>query len=174
MLVLNRKTSLRDIEDVEAFVIMCIKRSGIRPEPREYEDLVATGMMMLWEMSLRYREPPGDKSSASTLAGWCFSGYAIKYMPKKMKDAYHRSHEHHLHKTQADGRRRWEYTAMPESWDRLLDNGDEHTYLDETRLRLIGNFIDPQVSIPTKRTGESVRANEHLRLFMDSPVEEGS
>lgn len=118
---LARKTPMRDVKDVEAFVIMCIKRSGVRPHPREYEDLVATGLCLLWEMSLRYDDEIG-----------CFSGYALRYMPRKMKEAYHRSHPHHINRTQPDGKRKWEVGDAPSSWD---------LGMDETRLRVPGDFI---------------------------------
>lgn len=144
--MLRKQCSLYDIDDVEAFIIMCINRSGIKPHPREWEDLIAEGVCILWSMSLKYEphRPGYDKPGR-------FSGYAIKYMPRKMKEAYHRSHEHHLHVTQDDGTRKWEFKEQALSLNKLMDplhgsseanGGVGRIALDETKLRLVGDFVE--------------------------------
>lgn len=134
--MLGRQCQLFDIEDVEAFVMMCIRRSGIKPDPTEFDDLVAEGICILWQMSQKYQHHRAGYDKPGR-----FSGYAVKYMPRKMKEAYHRSHEHHLHRTQADGTRKWEFMEAPTSWDKLTAHTDDH-HLDETRIRTVGNFIE--------------------------------
>lgn len=130
--MLRKKVSIYDILDCEAFVIMCIKRSGAQVQPNEYEDMVAEGLCILISMSQRY-EPhrPGYAQPGR------FSGYAIKYLPRKMKEAWHRAHEEHLQRTQADGRRRYEYHDRASSLNGYTQDGDEQN------LRLPGNFVSP-------------------------------
>lgn len=129
--MLRTQVSLHDILDVEAFVVMCIKRSGAQVKPSEFEDMIAEGICILYAMSERY-----NPHMEGYVRPGRFSGYAVKYLPRKMKEAWHRSHEEHLHRTQPDGRRRYEYYAKPMCYEPSVD-------LDEQTLRVPGEFIPP-------------------------------
>lgn len=138
-MLLRRKVSLHDIEDVEAFVIMCIKRSGAKVDPRDYEELKAEGICLLLQMERKYIPQMDGYASAGR-----FSGYAVKYMPRKINEAWHRMQEHHTHRTMTDGKRRWVEQLPAESWDKMLQlsQDDQNGGLDETRIRLVHEFID--------------------------------
>lgn len=129
--MLRHQCSIYDIDDIEAFIVMCIKRSGCRPTYSEWEDLIATGIMLLWEMSNNYKVGIGT-----------FSGYAIRYMPKKLKESYHRSHENYIRSVDDGGRRQWTRKQTALSWDEMTTVDDSH-HIDETKLRYPGNFINP-------------------------------
>jgi hypothetical protein len=140
-------TSLRDIKNVEAFVVDCIKRSGIRPRDYEWEDVVGDSILLLYDMESKYVEQmDGYKQKG------LFSGYAITYLPRKIKAAYHKSQENHLMCTQPDGSRKWEYRARSVSYDAVTSRNEEVTPLDERTIRTPGNFIDPP-SLDTRNTG---------------------
>lgn len=134
--MLGRQCSIYDVEDIEAFVIMCIKRSGVKPMSHEWEDLVAEGIALLWAMSNNYKVGVG-----------CFSGYAVKYMPRKIRESYNRGSEHALHRTQDDGTRKWEYYDRAVSLDALMEERRDDSgtpNLNESTVRLLGDFVSPQ------------------------------
>lgn len=136
--MLGRQCQIYDIEDIEAFVIMCIKRSGCKPRPYEWDDMIATGLMLLWEMSNNYKPPPVE-------GNWSFSGYAVRYMPKKIKEAHHRNLEYALKTLDDDGRRTWTYRQNPVSLNVVLEEIDDdgsRIYTQEKHLRLPGNFVE--------------------------------
>lgn len=132
--MLPRSTSLRDIDDVEAFVIMCIKRSGAPVQPNEYEELVAEGICILYQMEKKYI-PRMDGYARDGR----FSGYAVKWMPRKMKEAWHRMNENAQQVT-IEGKRRWVYYERAASWDALTDSARNEHHFDETQLRNPGDF----------------------------------
>jgi alkylated DNA nucleotide flippase Atl1 len=130
------KTSLRDILDVEAFVIDCIKRSGAPVQPHEYEDLVAEGICILYAMERKYI----PKMAGYTQEGR-FSGYAIKWMPRKMKEAWHRMHEECTLQTMPDKTRRWVRRERAQSWDALQDQAANGGFVNESTIRTPGSFV---------------------------------
>lgn len=139
-MLLPRIETLGDIDDVERFVVMCIKRSGAGVLPHEWQDMIAEGLAILYKMYGDYDEGRNVDGGSD----FKFSGYAIRYMPKKIKESWHRSHEEHLQRTQDDGKRRWEYHKKAISWDLLIAvQDDTETHLDERTIRTAGNFIDP-------------------------------
>jgi hypothetical protein len=140
-----QQVSLHDIDNVEAFVVMCVKRSGAQPTNEEWPDLVAEGICLLYAMAGNYIHHMEGYSQAGK-----FSGYALNYLPKKIKEAWHRGHEEHLQVTEKEtGKRRWKYCKKRVSYDQLTANDEETVPLDERTLRFPGNFINP----PTSDTG---------------------
>lgn len=125
----SKPIPLHDIDDINAFVIMCIRRSKIKPQQWEWEDTVAEGIAILWAMSTKYNQGIG-----------CFSGYAVKYLPRKIKEAYLNGNEHCVRKRLEDGSRSWEYYERPQSYDVAIseDHNDERTP---------GNFITPSIRL---------------------------
>lgn len=142
--ILGRQESLRDIDDVEAFVIMCIKRSGAKPGREEFVDLMCEGFALLYKMDGDYV----DQKDGYVKAGK-FSGYALAYLPKKLKEAWHRSQEEHLQRLQPDGTRKWEFHKRAISWDEITTTQEENP-LDERTVRVPGNFINPPSVDPSR------------------------
>lgn len=106
-----------------------------------YEDLFAEGLLILYDMEGKYVE----QMDGYTQKG-LFSGYAITYLPRKIKAAYHKSQENHLMCTQEDGSRQWEQRARAVSWDSAIESADSDKRrhpLDERTIRQPGNFINP-------------------------------
>lgn len=134
--MLRQRVSLRDIVDVEAFVIMCIKRSGAPVRPPEYEDLVAEGIVILYAMEQKYIPKMDGYEKEGR-----FSGYAVKWMPRKMKEAWRRSRED-VQSTTVDGKRRLRFYAHAVSYDALTATEDNEGHYDEGRLLLPGYFND--------------------------------
>lgn len=137
--MLNDKLTLHDIDDVEAFVIMCIKRSGASPSDSEYEDLVAEGLCIVVKLSQKYKPSPnGDPR-------WCFSGYCLRYLPSTLRRVWHQMQEHHAYRTMPEGGRRWIQYPRHRSLDAMMELGEDHVGgLDETRIKRIHEFIRPQ------------------------------
>lgn len=141
--MLSKQCSIYDIDDIEAFIIMCIKRSGAKPLQSEWEDLIAEGLYLLWAMSERYDTTIG-----------CFSGYALKYMPRKLKHYYMSTQEHCVLRTKPDKSREWSSYARPVSWEQVTSNhseGGQKRVLHEERLRKPGDFVQPKRGAPTVR-----------------------
>lgn len=138
---LPQKTSLLDIEDIEGFVNATINswlsRSGIRLDLEEREELVAEGLLILARLEEQY-EPHREGYEQEGR----FSGYAAQFLPRRLTDAWHRLNPHHEFRTQADGRRKWEYNPEAVSLDAMLSESgnDEHrspSLTDEPALRVV-------------------------------------
>lgn len=128
---------LHDIKDAEAFVISTIKRSKIRVDRDEYQELVCEGLVILCEMSKRFKPRMAGFEKDGK-----FSGYAARYLPNKLGDAWHRLHPEHVLKTQDDGARRYEYMDAAASFDQERERNSGR--IDNTdRLRLVGDFVSP-------------------------------
>ena len=112
------KVAIHDVLDAEAFVIAAMRTSGITPGRDETEDVICAGMLVLCEMGARYQP---------RLAGYAtngrFSGYASKYLPGRIRDAYFQMHENIVVRVDATGHKRREFlpTAVrlspPSDWD---------------------------------------------------------
>ncbi len=101
---------LHDVNDAQAFVAANIHKSGVIISTSEREDLLAEGLTILFELASRY-EPhrPGYEKAGS------FAGYAAKYLPGRMRDAYHALHPEHIARRDPDGRRVYDYGERPMS-----------------------------------------------------------
>jgi hypothetical protein len=70
-----------------------------------------------------------------------FSGYAIKWMPRKMKEAWRRSREDVQSTTDSTGRRRLKFYAQAVSYDALTNTEDNEGHFDESTALLPGYFV---------------------------------
>lgn len=114
---------VHDIDDAEAFVHSMIKQALptaiLTPEARE--ELQQTGLRLLWEMALR------DKSQSGTGehdAGSKFSGFASRFLPGKIRDAWHKQEGHTLRQGE-DGKREWVIHDKPISLEGVMEATDE-------------------------------------------------
>lgn len=139
---MHRKITLRDIADVEAFVIACVKRAGTGAPPMYWEDLVSEGIALLYAMERNYKDQLDGYDQAGR-----FSGYAIKWLPKQINQAWHKSQEHHLYLTDPeDGRRKWTYRIAPVSYEYAVLTADsESESMQEVRMLGINHFVDVPV-----------------------------
>jgi hypothetical protein len=96
--------ALHDVDDPIAFVRKAVQLSGLRLSADEREDLIAEGLLILYRMATSYRPGFGGRDPA----GSRFSGYAIKYLPGKLREAWRRSQPGYVRTRQPDGRCRWE------------------------------------------------------------------
>lgn len=134
-MVLSAKVSLHDVEDVEAFVIMCIKRSGCNAPSSAWDDLICEGICLLYKMASNYK----PRLDGYTQDGR-FSGYAVKWLPKQILKAWHTSHEHHLYtKDPITKKRGWTYRLAPVSFE-MINNGDQTN--QEVRMHTMKHWID--------------------------------
>lgn len=137
--MLRGKVSLHDIVDVEAFVIMSVKRSGCNAPSEYWDELVAEGICLLYTMAKNYK----PKLEGYETEG-CFSGYAIMWLPKQIKQAWHKSQEHHLHVTDKEtGKREWKYKLTPASYELAIKS--RHYLQDsrkEVRMRQMKDFME--------------------------------
>jgi hypothetical protein len=109
--VIATTIQLFDINDAEGFIAANIHKSGvIVKDTHEREDLLAEGLTILLELARKY-EPhrPGYQHAGS------FAGYAAKYLPGRMRDAYHAMHPEHIARRDPTGRRIYTYGERPMS-----------------------------------------------------------
>lgn len=134
-MVTKEPVALHDIDNVHAFVYACMKRSGARPRPEEVEDLHAEGVCLLYVMARNYKEHIDGYAVAGR-----FSGYAIAWLPKQIKEAWHRGRPEHLRSVNAEGKK--EYIAL-EATASLDDLMERQVTFDEWKLRTPGDFVHP-------------------------------
>lgn len=139
--MLRRRVSLHDVNDVEAFVVACIKRSGANAPPEDWEELIAEGILLLYTMANNYK--PRLEGYAKD---GCFSGYAIKWLPKQIHQAWHKSQEHHLYvKDKETGKRGWVYRITPVSYEvAVLDVTGTGSH-QEVKMVGINQFVEVPV-----------------------------
>lgn len=102
---------LYDILDAESFVAANIARSGVILRDRhEREDLLAEGLTILLELASRYEPHRVGYAKAGS-----FAGYAAKFLPGRMRDAYYALHPEHVARRDADGRRVYVFGERPMS-----------------------------------------------------------
>ena len=120
---LNGKVALHDVLDTEAFVRSTIAKGRLRLTTDDREELVAEGLRIMANLSAIY-EPGRNGLSAE---GSKFSGFAAKYLPGKLSDAWHRLQENHRLVTLPTGERRWQYDQKPSSLDaQIEETGVDH------------------------------------------------
>lgn len=117
--VLERRVSLLDIDDVEGFVADTLCRSGIRFAREEFEDLLCEGLAILYQLAENY-----EPHRAGYAQGGSFVGYASRYLPRRLGDAWHASHPEHRRVISGDGSRRWVYLDPAVSFDEASGDDD--------------------------------------------------
>lgn len=111
---------LHDIASAEGFVrgtIAKAERGGMALEHDEREELVSEGLTILYELAGTFdAHRPGYETSGR------FSGYAAMFLPRRLGDAWHRSHPEHRYVTDhSTGRRVWHYDPPAVSLDAITD-----------------------------------------------------
>lgn len=113
------KVAVHDVNDAEAFVIHAMQTSGINPARDETEDVIAAGLLVLVEMGQRYKpRMPGYTADGR------FSGYAARWLPGRIRDAYYQMHENIIVRVDADGHKRREFLPTPLRLSPPSDWGD--------------------------------------------------
>lgn len=102
--------TIHDIRDAEGYVAACMQRSRILFQPGEREELLAEGLVILYELADRY-----EPHRAGYRQPGRFSGYAAAYLPRRLEDAWHRLNPQHQARRNGDGRRVWDYGSTPMS-----------------------------------------------------------
>ena len=109
--VIATSIALFDVKCAESFVAANIHKSGvIVRDPHEREDLLAEGLTILLELASKYEPHRAGYAKAGS-----FAGYAAKYLPGRMRDAYYGLHPEHIARRDADGRRVYEWGDKPMS-----------------------------------------------------------
>lgn len=122
-----------------------IDASGINYSPDEREELLAEGLVILFELARRYK--PLQPRHAGEKAGR-FSGYAAMFLPRRLGDAWHRWHPEHRYVTDpTTGRRRWHYDPPTMSLDGLRNSSN--TYADHTLDRALSRARGVRDFVPT-------------------------
>jgi hypothetical protein len=118
--VLSQTVELYDVKDAEGFVRATIAKGHLLLTEEQRDELTQEGLRIMWKLSSDY-EPGRNGLDASTSK---FSGYAAKYLPGKLSDAWHRLQGHRL-VTLSDGSRKWKYDPTPVSIDKLTKDSPE-------------------------------------------------
>ena len=169
MPLLREPISIHDIADAEAFVQATINRSRILLDADERDELVATGLEILFKLARDYKPHIAGHNRNDSR----FSGYASMFLPRKLGDAWHRNHPEHRLKAQPDGRRRWEYGDRPISLHALPnpdhiptththDTTNIHATLTATltaRAHLFGNT-------PTPEDHQRIQTTAHVGVLL--------
>lgn len=112
---------LLDIANCEAFVQRTIDRSQITYGPAEREELLSEGLTILYELAGKYNPGVGGRDATRSR----FSGYAAMFLPRRLGDAWHKSHPNHRYVTHPDtGKRGWYYDLEAVSLDQLTDHAE--------------------------------------------------
>lgn len=121
--LIGESVAILDVANAEAFVQRCIDKSTIRYDSSEREELLAEGLTILYELAGKYKPLP-MRPGIDKKAGR-FSGYAAMFLPRRLGDAWHKSHPEHLYITDPEsGKRGWHYGAGPLSLDSLTESAN--------------------------------------------------
>lgn len=115
--MLGTQIKVRDIDDAEGFVRATLQRSKIRFDREEEQELVLEGLCILYELAERY-----EPHRAGYATSGRFSGFAAQYLPRRLGDAWHRSHPEHQYATDENGKRTWVYHPTPLSLDSVRES----------------------------------------------------
>lgn len=126
-----------DIDDAEAFVRATIRRSKIIVGRDEFEELLAEGLCILCEMAERYQPRMEGYEKDGT-----FAGYAARFLPKKLGEAWHKLHPEHVLRTCPDGSRRYEYLEPAGSLNQAIER--DPSVLNSVRIP--GEFVPPRLA----------------------------
>jgi hypothetical protein len=98
--VIGTQVAVLDIRDAEGFVANALNKSGVRLSLEEKTEMLAEGITILLELAVRYKPRLDGYTQDGT-----FSGYAGRFLPGRLQDAYYRLHPEHQLKRGADGRK---------------------------------------------------------------------
>jgi hypothetical protein len=118
--------SLYDVRDAEGIVQATLRASRRIYSAEEQEELVAEGLAILCRLA-------DDFDGRGR-----FSGFAAKFLPLKLEDAYHRLHPEHVLRTQLDGSRRYVSGERPVSLQAMTSEDGED------RARLLATSDDQE------------------------------
>lgn len=167
-----QKVACHDVLDVEAFVIKAMRTSGITPGRDETEDIVMAGIVVLYDMANRYKPQMDGYARPGRFSGW-----AAKYLPGRIRDAYFQMHENIVVRVDTEGHKRREFLpapvrlSPPSDWgdvdghnsddsdpgendadDRALSVTDQHDPLIDLYTRRAARM--PAPTIPTSATAQ--------------------
>lgn len=111
-LLLPTTVSLGTVDDVEGFVCHTLGRSGINFGEDEREDLILEGIAIMYELFAAFKPRLDGYEQDGT-----FDGYAARYLPRRLTDAWHKAHPEHRRVITEDGSRKWVYLDTEVSLD---------------------------------------------------------
>ena len=133
---------MHDIADAEAFVYTMMRRALptaiLTPETRE--ELLQTGMLLLQGMANRDKSQSG---SGDHDAGSKFSGYASRFLPGKIRDAWHKMEGHTL-KQGPEGKREWVINDKPISLEGIMEGQNDSAADTIVQLRAPADRGEPE------------------------------
>lgn len=121
--MLATTVQLHDIVDVEAFVGATMERSGLCAflARDEHDELLAEGITILYMLAKIFEPQRAGYAQAGR-----FSGYAAQFLPRRLGDAWHKSHPEHVRVVDGDGKRHWVYRDTPISLEEYIAPGEEN------------------------------------------------
>jgi hypothetical protein len=149
--LLAKPVTIHDIQDAERFVRATIA-DGLVLTSDQRDELICEGLRILWTLSDRYQPGYGGRNPATSR----FSGYAAKYLPGKLSDAWHRLQGHTL-VVLPTGKRQWHYNPRPVSLEAIVEatpndsiasltvNPNDH--MDSELARKLGTALDQQWAV---------------------------
>jgi DNA-directed RNA polymerase specialized sigma24 family protein len=129
--------ALHDVHDVQAFVYERLDSQFPNLDWQEREELAAEGMVILYRMAQSFR--PRLEGHAQDGR---FSGYAARYLPRRLIRAWHRLHPEHVIVRQ-EGKERVEYRPAAEPLD---DAMMASVMMAETTMDTVRYALRQQVS----------------------------
>lgn len=135
--MLSTPVALHDIRDVNMFVRNALDKAPVTLDAQEFEELVAEGLVILYELAEEYEPHRAGYERAGS-----FAGYASAFLSHRVADAWHRSHAEHRYITVTEDdtqRRAWQYlkatVSLDEQRSRQLNDGShgEARYLEPSK-----------------------------------------
>jgi hypothetical protein len=110
--MLSATVSLHDVVNIEGFVRGRLDDSSIRFEAGERDELVLEGIAIMYDLAGSYQHHlPGYEKPGR------FSGYAARYLSRRLGEAWHRLHPEHIYTSREDGSREYSYLKPAISLD---------------------------------------------------------
>ena len=106
--------ALHDIDDIRGFCAATLNRCRIPFDEEEYEELISDGVEILLKLSKGY-----EPHRAGYAQPGKFSGYAARYLPRRLTDAWRKRHPEMVYTTGEDGKRKYVILPKPLSIEGL-------------------------------------------------------
>jgi hypothetical protein len=141
--MLAATVTLHDITNVEAFVHATLDDSRIRFGQEEREELVLEGFAILYDLAASYK--PHIEGYAQPGR---FSGYAARYLPRRLGEAWHKLHPDHVYRTKPEGGREWIFLRPAISLDAALARAGVDGNADSVERRIVNRaaWAPPQAA----------------------------